>query len=56
MAAALLWRNSILVIGSRDFRTLQEILLVLDPTTERQEGLKDFSEIDWYREYFSTLP
>ena len=52
VSAALLIRHGIPVLGSRDYRTLGEILRALENDESiLQDGI-DFCEDPWYKEYF----
>ena len=54
VSSALLMRNGIAVLGSRDYRTLGRILRILeDDENLLTEGI-DFCEDPWFKEYFGV--
>ena len=53
VSSALLMRNGIPVLGSRDHRSIGRLLLLLEGKEGEAEGI-DFREDPWFREYFKS--
>ena len=52
VSSAMLMRNGIPVVGSRDFRSIGRILQVLEGEDCQKIGGIDFREDPWFKEYF----
>jgi uncharacterized protein YbbK (DUF523 family) len=54
VAAALLLRNGFRVISQRDFRALERLYELLDPTHAANPAARDHHETDWYIKTFGA--
>lgn len=54
VSAAMLIRNGVPVVGSRDYRCLAAVLSCLDGKEVELQSKINFEEDAWYREYFAT--
>jgi uncharacterized protein YbbK (DUF523 family) len=55
VSTALLMRNGISVIGSRDYKTLGKIMNILNEEESSLTNMIDFKDDPWYQEYFKDI-